>query len=106
MAQVQEKEKCLWDILKEEYNFKPHVYEIPTTTYQEFREFWFPAFWLKWFPVKTAIHSTDEWMEATINGNKFEVMMFDIWYVRLIKNGTEIFDGRRFENEDFLKLLV
>lgn len=99
-------EKCLWEILKEDYGFKPHVHDVPSNSYQEFRELWVPGFWLKLFPVKTVKKSSDEWMSVTINGNFYEIAMIDIWYVNLRKNDIEIFDARRFDNEEFLKLLV
>ena len=67
-------EKCLWEILKEQYGFKPHVHEVAATPYQEFRELWLPEFWLKLFPIKMVKKSSDEWLSATINGNFYEVL--------------------------------
>lgn len=99
-------EKNLWQILKEQYGFKPHVYEVAANSYQEFREFWLPTFWLKLFPLKKIKKSSDDWLISEINNNTYEVMMVDIWYVELRKNGVAMFSERRFENEDFLKLLA
>jgi len=99
-------DKNLWTILKEHYGFKQHVYEIPINSYQEFREFWAPKFWLKLFPLKTKKKSSEDWLSANINGNEFEVLMVDCWYVELRKNGETIFSERRFNDADFLKLIV
>lgn len=96
----------LWDILKEEYGFKQHVFDYPINTYQEFRKFFLPKFWLKWFPVKTVTKATDDWLSTMIDGTYYDVFMEGGWYVILRRNGEVIFDKRRFDNEDFLKLLV
>lgn len=103
---MKQQEKSLWEILKEKYGFKEHIFEVSTSSYQKFRGDLFPNFWLKLFPVKTIRKSSNDWLSATINGNFYEVEAMDIWYVSLCKNGVEIFNGRRFDNEDFLKLLV
>lgn len=103
---MKQTEKTLWEILKEQYGFKLHVYNVPANSYQEFREMWCPDFWLKLFPLKTVQKTSEDWLSTTINGNFYEVMMVDIWYVQVRKNGIEIFDKRRFENEDLLKLLI
>ena len=100
------KVKSFWDLLKEQYSFKQHVYEIPISRYEELREEFLPNFWLKWFPVKKLQLSSDDWMDVTINGNYYEVMIVDIWYVALKRNGVVIFDKRRFEDKEYLSLLV
>lgn len=103
---MEKQEKSLWQILKEQYGFKNHVYEVPINQKEQFRKDFLPDFWLKLFPVKTRVESSDDWMSTNINGTTYEVLMVDSWYVELRKNGVQIFNERRFENENFLKLLV
>jgi hypothetical protein len=61
---------------------------------------------LRLFPVRTKTKQSNDWMVVTIGDNHYEVMEVDIWYVQLYRNGELIFDGRRFDNEEFTKLLV
>lgn len=103
---VESQSKTLWETLKEEFGFKQHVYNVPVNQYQQLREDLLPKFWLKLFPVKKKEKSSDNWMSTTINGNFYEVAMVDLWYVSLRKNGVEIFDKRRFDDKEFLSLLV
>jgi hypothetical protein len=103
---MKEIEKSLWDILKDDYGFKPHEFEIPLNSHEEFREMWAPKFWLKLFPLKTKKTSSDEWLSATINGSFYEVLMLDIWYVQLRKDGFEMFTSRRFDYKVLLGLLT
>ena len=98
---MEQTEKNLWEILKEQYGFKLHVYEVAATSYQEFREFWCPNFWLKLFPLKKVKKTSEDWLSNNINGNEFEVLMVDCWYVELRKNGETIFSERRFNNDGF-----
>jgi hypothetical protein len=106
METVESQGSVLWDVLKEKYGFKQHVFYVPINKYQQFREDLLPRFWLKLFPVVKKETSSDDWLSTTINDNFYEVAMVDLWYVSLRKNGVEIFDKRRFENEEFLKLLI
>jgi len=99
-------EKELWDVLKQEYGFTLHKFQVPINSKEEFRRDFLPDFWLKFFPVKTVEKTSEDWLSTTINGNFYEVFISDIWYVTARKNGVEIFDKRRFENEELLKLLI
>ena len=47
----------------------------------------------------------NDFFEGEINGNYYEVI-FEPWNVILSKNGETIFDKRRFENKELLKLLI
>lgn len=91
--------KTLWETLKEDFKFKPHVITEPLNGLAKIRKFFS-------LPYKTKQRSSDDWLSADINGNHYDVINNDIWYVDLLKNDVQIFTGRRFADEDFLNLII
>jgi hypothetical protein len=92
------KEMTLWDILKVEYGFTEIKTVWPLSKFEKLQK-------KLGFPIKNRITFSIGWLISEINGNKYEVY-FDHWSVTLYRNGYPIFDKTRFENEDFLQLLI
>jgi hypothetical protein len=47
----------------------------------------------------------NDWLSKVIDGKLYEVYECDIWYTQLRIDGKVVFDDRRFEDEDLLKLI-
>lgn len=91
------KEWPLWEILKIDYGFKPKIINEPLSCLNEIKKF------LN-LPFKTNTRLSAFNLCADIGENHYEAIL-DTWSVDLLRNGIIIFDGRRFEDEDFLKLI-
>lgn len=101
----QNKVKTLYEVLIDNYGFKQNVIDAPKNERQQLRKDLLPSFWLRLFPIKTEKKTIKTWLVNTINENSYEVL-FDDYNVILKKNGETIFDKRRFEDKEFLNLLV
>ena len=94
-------EKTLWQALKEDFKFNNHVIVEPTNLFNKIKMRLHLS-----YKVKERV--VDDWLTAEINGNQYEVLMVDIWYVQLWKNGELIFDKRPrfgFKNSELLNLI-
>lgn len=91
-------ELSLWDILEIDYGFKQKLFEVPLSNLNKIKKFLH-------LPFKTTTRASGFNLCADIGENHYEVIM-DTWDVILLRNGIPIFDGRRFEDEDFLQLLI
>lgn len=92
------KNMSLWDILIRIYGFERKKFQRPLSLLDLLKK-------RLNLPYKPKFDYSYEVLELKMNNNLYEVI-FDIWNVSLIKNGIIIFDARRFENEELLKLLI
>ncbi len=98
-------EKVLYDVLTEDLGFKQKNIEVPINNWQQFKSDFMPIFLLKYFPIKTVGLFCKSWLVKQIGDNYYEAL-FDDYNVSLRRNGEVIFDKRRFDNKEFLDLLV
>lgn len=99
------KTRTLYEILIEDLGFKQNIVDIPINSREQFKQDFMPKFFVKLFPVKTEKKAINSWLVNTIGDNSYEVL-FDDYNVMLRKNGEMIFDKRRFDDKEFLDLLV
>ena len=91
-------ERSLEEILISDYGFHRCIEVKPKNFFHTIKAM------LK-LPYKEKIKTLDNWLYSRrINGNAYYVY-FDMWDVELTKNSELIFCARRFENEEFLKLI-
>lgn len=106
MNQVkQNKTRTLYEILTEDLGFKQNIIDVPINSREQWKQDFLPNFLLKIFPVKTENKTVESWLVNKIGDNSYEVL-FDDYNVMLRKNGEMIFDKRRFDDKEFISLLV
>jgi len=85
----------LWTIL-EEMGFKPLV-TFPTGRRRLFNRLTGKQYYK---PV-----TSEDFLVKTIGGKQVAIYSIDIWYTQMEVDGKLVFDGRRFENDELLKLI-